>query len=202
MVDGRYCVWLNAFAVVFFVLVVSACSSVGGSKNQTATQKSDDAASAGITEPNRAPRPGASFAWLTRAKQFYDAPRFEGSSTETMLEDAIVDVLTAKGFKYTPSPSQSEFLVGYTVVLGDTLSDAEINAMYEVDPELKSVKSDSKSYEHGTLVIKVFDSEAQRSIWSGSLKGYASLELPDEMRKRRLRAIVEEVLASFPDNGQ
>ena len=199
MVEGKNRAWFNASTTFFFVLLVVACGSVGGDKKQRAEQESVDAPGVGTSESSRALKPGASFAWLNRAEQFYDAPRFKGDSVETVLKDTIVDVLTAKGFRFTPSSNQSDFLVGYTVILGEPVSDAEIDAMYEVEPELKSVRSNSKSYEHGTLVIKVFNPGVWRSIWSGSYEGYASLELPDEVRKRRLRVLVEEVLATFPE---
>ncbi len=199
MVDGKHRGWLCALTAILFTLLVAACSSTGGDSKQQAEQNSAAAASVGTSKSNRILKPGDSFAWLNPAEQFYDAPRFKGESVEALLKDTIVEVLTAKGFRFTPSSNQSEFLVGYTVVLGDTLNDAEIDAMYKVEPELKSVHAPSKSYEHGTLVIKVFDPGVWRSIWSGSYEGYASLELPDEVRKRRLRALVEEILAPFPE---
>ena len=111
-------------------------------------------------------------------------------------------VLTQKGFHYVRSAEQSELLVGYTLVLGSTLNAAELEELHRLEPELKSVEVDPKHYERGTLLIKVIDADTQRAVWRGRREGFAHLEMPEELRKQRLRAVIEDVLAAFPTGAE
>ena len=70
-------------------------------------------------------RSGANFSWLEGGRIFYDAPRFKGQPIKFFLEEAILEVLTKKGFHFVSSAKESEFLIGYTVLLGNPLTDEQ-----------------------------------------------------------------------------
>ncbi len=141
---------------------------------------------------------GATFSWLEGGKIFYDAPRFKGQPIAFFVDEAILEVLTEKGFHFESSSAQSEFLVGYTVLLGNPLTDEQAEAISKRDPSL--AEADPTSLEEGQMVIKVVEPKKRRAIWTRVTDKFAAaLEFPQSERRDRIHEIVKELLAPFPN---
>ena len=179
---------INLLARIVLALLVIASHPITAADRQPATSSNSD----------QVVRAGASFSWLEGGRIFYDAPRFKGQPIAFFVNEAILEVLTEKGFHFVPSSEQSEFLVGYTVLLGNPLTDEQAEAISKRDPSL--AKADPGSLEEGQFVIKVVEPKMRRSIWTRvSNKFAAALEFPQVERNKRIHAIVRELLAPFPN---
>ena len=178
---------------------LAACSSLQ-ERPEDASSAQDEAMAQSDTTP-RALKRGESFAWRPAGRFFYDAPRFTGGEVKPMLEDIIVNTLTSRGLQYAETPDvaqNADLWVGYIVVLGGTLSDADMQSLHEKEPELKTTGSDPNRYEKGTLVIKLLDAKTQNLIWRGSVEGFTNLDMFNDVRLNRLRDVVQGMFTTFP----
>ena len=148
--------------------------------------------------PGPALRAGATFSWMPSGTFFYDAARFKDSDIRANLEKIIISELKNKGYNFVDSAADAEFHIGYLLVLESALSEAEIEELYQQQPEFRSLQLDPEEFEHGTYMIKAVDPKTRRHFWRNTLKGFTNLNMTGEIRDRRLHAGVKEILNSFP----
>ena len=140
---------------------------------------------------------GAYFSWGRII--FFDAPRFRGSDVNTILNDAIIETLAGKALHYTEKSTDSNYLVSYTIILGNTLDEKALKALYEQDPALKAAEFDPSRYESGSFIIKLLDSKTHTEIWSHTVAGVAGFDIPNNVRVKRTRSLVQTAFSTFPD---
>jgi len=189
---------LTAFIVTPALLALIACAEL------TEPEPSEEAAALGRTslvytsDPDFKPEPGDFYAWLPEATRAYHDQRIPEGSVEGVMRDAIRTELGARGYRYTTSQANSDFLVGYTVALESALDDAAIVAKYGLQPGLVGAGVDHARYEKGTLIIYLVEPGRMQVVWRAALQGLVVLDLPPEMREPRVRAAVNRVLARLP----
>ena len=138
---------------------------------------------------------GMKFAWGERT--FFDAPRFSDSDIEQQLDAAIVDGLILKGLKPAQYSEDSQFLVYYTVVLGE-VSHEKASEQRPV-AELSEVEGAAiNSIEYGKILLVLRETETGRLIWQEGVSGFTGLDMQDEERKQRLLRLVEILLDDLP----
>jgi len=191
---------LYALAVPFFVFLVTACSTTSDPVNKPAAQSLSAAQTDTGLQVNKTLRPGATFSW--GPKYFLDAPRFKDTDAQQLVEETILEVLTGKGFQYAPQSNQTDLQVEYVILSGDTLSATGIEELLMREPELKTQGLKPENFENGTMIITVRDKKSQRMVWQGKKQDVVNLEMPENTRKQRLRSILEDVFATFPQNIQ
>jgi hypothetical protein len=141
--------------------------------------------------------PSATFAWAPQITRYYSDPRFKNTPLQGMFHNAIKRKLQEKGYRYTPSPDQSDLLVGYVLALESAVSDDAIKRIYGVEPGFLAESPDREKYEKGTVIIDVYETRTRRSVWRTILQGFAVFDLSEEERRGRVEATVNMMLQGF-----
>lgn len=150
-----------------------------------------------VAEPGLAVAPNSSFAWLPNTSLVKNDAPFDAQTIQGMIKDAIKASLSAKGYQFIPSGQQSDFLVAFTVALESGASDKTLTIKYGITPGLR-IQSDTTGMEKGTIIIDIVQFGSKRSLWRGALQGLAHLELDDAIRRKRINAVVGDLLSKFP----
>lgn len=140
----------------------------------------------------------SSWAWLP-GKQLVSAdPRMQDSNVNSLLEAAIATVMQEKGYAKSGLQGGGDLLVGYLVTLNDPDTQKQIGEDYGVQPSLNMSSPDTTRYEKGTLVIDVVDRATGRTAWRSALQGFASFELNESERAKRINSMVARMLSGLP----
>lgn len=130
-------------------------------------------------------------------KTFFDAPRFNDKNIEEKLDLALLDGLNAKGLKFTNHPDNSEYLLSYTLVLGEIIGEQESLEIKTADPDLVNAK-DISTLEYGKLLLVFRVRETGELVWQNGVSDFASIDMPNDIRQQRLLKIVEILLDELP----
>jgi uncharacterized membrane-anchored protein len=177
---------IKRFRTVKFSLLVTALLLVA-----TSGSAQDPGADAGSNTSY------STFAWMKQNIQFYDAARFRGVPIRELLEKTIIEELETKGLRFSSSGTSANLLVAYTLVLEDTADDAEIETLYEAEPELRPLEIEDRDFEEGLLLLKIVNANTREQVWKRMIRGIAALEMPEDIREARTRSIVHELLSTY-----
>ena len=132
-------------------------------------------------------------------KYFFDAPRFKEHNVQDLLDSAILETLNSYGIQVSEEISGIQYVLNYTVILEGNASQTEIEELYIQEPELKSSSNDTLNFEQGKFLISIRDRDTRKAIWKNSIEGLANLDMPEEIRQKRVIAIVEQAFSTFPN---
>jgi len=96
---------------------------------------------------------GKTYTWMPSGTFFYDAARFNQFDIKAKLEGAIKKELSIKGCFYVEPDQNTDFYMGYIVILEQTLNDSDISKVIEKYPELEFSNINEKKFEQGILII-------------------------------------------------
>ena len=142
---------------------------------------------------------GNSYSWHKSATQYYSNPKIGDPSLQGMLQKAISNTLSAKGYEFNKNSSESDLFVGYVAALESSLSSKEIAEIYGVNPGLPELSSDLNKYEKGTLIIHVFDTKIGRLLWRGALQAEVQIEREPNERWERVQNVINLLMRDFPN---
>ena len=131
-------------------------------------------------------------------KYFFDAPRFKDNDVQELIDRAIIEKLISFGIQITEG-SNKKYVLNYTLVLEDYATQLEIEDLYEQEPELKDSSNEASNFEHGKFIISIRDYDTRAAVWKNNVEGIAGLDMADDVRQKRVKAIVDEVFSTFPD---
>ena len=131
-------------------------------------------------------------------KYFFDSPRFKDNNVQEQLDKEIIEKLNSYGIYLEKAINSSKYLLNYTILLGDTASQTEIEDLYIEDPELENIPKDSAKFERGKLLISIRVRDSHKAIWRSSVEGLTNLDMPEEIRAQRIRAFINAAFATFP----
>ncbi len=132
-------------------------------------------------------------------KYFFDAPRFKDDNIQELLDVAIEEKLKTFGIKLTEGNSSSNYVLNYTLVLEESASQQEIEELYIQEPELKDSSDGEVNFEQGKFLISIRDRDSRMAIWRNNVEGIASLDMPDEIRQKRVKTIIDKAFLTFPN---
>ncbi len=132
-------------------------------------------------------------------KYFFDAPRFKDDNIQELLDVAIEEKLKTFGIKLTEGNSRSNYVLNYTLVLEESASQQEIEELYIQEPELKDSSDGEINFEQGKFLISIRDRDSRMAIWRNNVEGLASLDMPDEIRQKRVKTIIDKAFMTFPN---
>ncbi len=131
-------------------------------------------------------------------KYFFDAPRFRDSTVQKQLDDAISQKLKTYGINLSEGNANSKYVLNYTILLGDTASQSDIEDLHAEEPELKKNEEQATDVEQGKLLISIRDRETYKPIWKNIVEDLAILEMTDdEIRQQRVKKIVDQAFETF-----
>ncbi len=132
-------------------------------------------------------------------KYFFDAPRFKEHNVQELLDTAISEKLKTYGIKISEGNSSSKYVLNYTLVLEESATQLQIEDLYEHEPEFKDSEDEELNFEHGKFLISIRDRDTRAAIWRNDVEGLASLEMPDEIRQKRVKTIIDQAFMTFPN---
>ena len=132
-------------------------------------------------------------------KYFFDAPRFKDKNVSDLIDNAIYEKLMTHGIQLTKGDTNSKYVLNYTILLGDTASEREIEDLYKEEPELKELTEDTSNFEQGKFLITIRDRKTNKLTWRNSVEGLANLNMSKEIRLKRVLTIVDEAFSTFPN---
>ncbi len=143
---------------------------------------------------------GSTFSWMPSGTFFYDSARFKNPAIRDRLRGKIIQEFQARGYEFVETGEDVSFQVGYTLILENSLDDTELQKLYQQMPYLESLQLDPDKYEQGILIIKAVDPQTRRHFWRNTIQDFVNLEMPADVRDKRLHEIIHIVLASFPES--
>ena len=132
-------------------------------------------------------------------KYFFDSPRFNDRNVKMELDIAILEKLETYGIKLNDVNNNYKYVLNYTILLGESASEAEIDDLYEQIPDLKVHPKESANYEQGKLLISIRDRNTRHAIWKSNVEGLANLKMSNEIRQQRIKLIIDDAFATFPN---
>ncbi len=142
---------------------------------------------------------GSSYSWHKNATQYYSNPKISDPTLQGMLQKAISNNLSAKGYGFNKNSWESDMFVGYVAALESSLSSEEIAEIYGVNPGLPELSNDLNKFEKGTLIIHVFDTKLGKLLWRGALQAEVQFEREPAARWERVQNAVNALLRDFPN---
>jgi hypothetical protein len=142
----------------------------------------------------------STFAWARSLQQTSHDQSPENVSIDMLLQEAIIDTLQGKGYRYSAVPGEADLIITYRVALdtpGGIQQQAEMNTG-QLQPSLNLTSPDPGKYEKGTLDIEVTERSTGLTAWRSALQGFANLELSDAERRKRIGLMVDRMLAGVP----
>jgi hypothetical protein len=142
----------------------------------------------------------STFAWATSLQPASQDQNPGSIPVDALLQEAIIDNLQGKGYRYSAKPGEGDLIVTYRVELdspGTGRESAEA-AAEQLQPSLNITSPDPGKYEKGTLVIEVTERLTGLTAWRSALQGFAYRELSDAERRQRMRLMVDRMLAGVP----
>ena len=136
--------------------------------------------------------------WKAGGSYIAPSERISADIMKPLIESAISNALQAKGYQFVSDPDKAQLLVSYVAGLETELSDADITQRFGVMPGFQAKNPDKAQYEKGSIIVDIVDVGAGKSVWRGAIQGFASVELSDDERRKRLEKIMSELIAQFP----
>lgn len=141
---------------------------------------------------------GKTFSWMEMMTHYYSNPKLSDPNLQGMLQAAIANNLSAKGYVLNDTDSLSDFVVGYVAALDSSLNADELTKLYGMDPGLPELSTDLSKYEKGTLIVHMFNPKSGELLWRGALQAEVILNNKQDARKQRVLEVVSRLLRSFP----
>lgn len=141
------------------------------------------------------------FDWMPTESRRVDL-RARDPMVEQRIRDAIQRELEAKGLRKVDSPDP-DIRIGYLLVLDEGVDSQTVYEGAAPDWRYRSygpgtTTTRSQMLTVGTLVIDVFDSARQESVWRGMAEGQVREEQDPEKRRARVNDAVKKILAGYP----
>ena len=150
--------------------------------------------SVGGTTPVPSP---ASYSWVRSSAVLIDDPRLDAVRLRALVRGALQEGLAAYGL--APGSRGTAMLqAGYVVALEKELDDSTVSSMFGLDAGLTATPEEAAKYDKGTLIVNIAHTGARTPLWQGSVQAFADLDLPEEVRRQRVRRAVELLLSRIP----
>jgi len=187
------CSTLHALPAV--LLLLAGCTTKTANDLEPAHPLSRTAiVSSGGTTPVPTP---ATFSWVRASKAVIDDPRMDAAEVRSLVRRALQEGLASHGL--APGSRGTAMLqVGYVVALEKELDESSVSSMFGLDPGLSATDEEAAKYDRGTLIVSIAHTGARVPLWKGSIQVFADLDLPDDVRKQRVRRAVELLLSRVP----
>ena len=178
------------FLLVFFLLIVNAEDEITDDKLMSHASVASVSHLQGFN--------GISYNWMPQAIKYYANPKLGDPTLQGMLQEAIANNLSAKGYVFSNSDTGVDFLVGYIAALDSSLNSEEIGKIYGINPGLPELSNDLNKFEKGTLIVHMFDSKNGKLLWRGALQVEVKLKNDHNARWQRVQKAVALLLHRFP----
>jgi len=134
------------------------------------------------------------YAWMPVSEENGD-PRLKNTLLMSRIQTAIAKQLDLKGYKkVSESP---DFLVAYHASVQEKTY-YRPGAFYGRGPGFHRGEDLEGSFEEGTLIVDIVDSETQNLIWQGTAKKVVDWQADPETKTKRINDAVQKIFENFP----
>lgn len=183
----------QALSITLLLALFSSCQTIDEPSEEALLNRA-----AVTTISNMDGFAGNSYSWHKNATQYYSNPKIGDPALQGMLQKAISNNLSAKGYEFNKNSWESDLFVGYVAALESSLSSKEIAEVYGVDPGLPELSNDLNKFEKGTLIIHVFDTKLGQLLWRGALQTEVQIERDHNERWERVQNAINLLMHDFP----
>lgn len=178
---------------IVFVILAAAIATVGCKKNTPPKTFSNMTVKTSSSPDAKFPA-GSQFALV---KQVFDVSQVdEAARINQRIQTALVDELTAKGYKASDS-AEADFLVGYSLKVAQEMDDLAMISQERGNEWIASILS-PEGYAGGALFVQIVDPRKKAPVWLGIFNAEISLASVTEQKKQeRVAYAVRELLKSF-----
>ena len=118
-------------------------------------------------------------------------PKLDAERIDGMVRAALMVGLDRRGYRLGDRGA-TQLRVGYAVVHGDVVDDAQLARIFGVSPGWRP--QGTGSYQKGTIVLLVTDGTGTRALWQGAIQGQVHREANDKARRERIERAVDGLL--------
>lgn len=138
------------------------------------------------------------FGWGISLLRVDPEQNVELSEVQERLHRALLDALPAEGFTYTNQAP--DYLVGFAILAGASLDEAELNNAYgsQLEFPARAETSPPLNYCTGALVLDIVERENGHLLWRGAIKADIDMNLPVDKKQARCDGAIRELLRHYP----
>ncbi len=138
----------------------------------------------------------SSFGWHAELANRPSSESQRLREARTLIEEGLEITLRKNGHRVSPWPgARADYWVAYRVVLDSQVSSNSMVMEFGMAPGF--VSDQSRVYDKGTLIIDLVDVRANRTVWRGSVEGLVTPDMPQDLRKLRLQAAIDQMLSGI-----
>lgn len=145
-------------------------------------------------QPDFALAQGARLHWRSGVAYLFSDARKLPKGTPVYLQPEIQSRLEETGSVFVGSRNESQYGLIAVALLGDGLTAKDVLKRFGLSPSFEA----SRTYEKGTIVIAITDSNSESVLWRGALQTNVNLNMSTEKRQLRVREAVRQLLARVP----
>ena len=186
----------NQFMLVIFVgLLIAGCAA----SNQTKQKKQQHSYSlVQVSNSNLQLPQHVMFSWLPQKRPVLGNTRIDRREISNLLDVSFKQELKKRGYLWNDSHKLAQYYITYVAIAGDSVTEADINRTFKINPGLSSATYGSNSFEKGSLIVDIVDSRSGQSAWRVALQ--ANLDRDDELdaRQQRIKNAVRYIVSKIP----
>jgi len=130
------------------------------------------------------------------------------SDVNGMIQDAVRARFEDAGLVFQSAEAETDLVVAYLLILQNNIGTTAIEDYFGYGREVESIISAAHDewvvkgnapdrFEAGTLVVDVLEAGTGKLIYRGYARRDIRRDLPDQVRRERIEAAVEEILQPF-----
>ncbi|MCE9615053.1 MAG: DUF4136 domain-containing protein [Lentisphaerae bacterium] len=120
------------------------------------------------------------------------------SEVEERLHQSLLSALPGEGFVFTNT--SPDYLVGFAVLAGASLDEAELNRSYGdlLAFPARTGAAPALNYSAGVLIVDIVESAHSHLLWRGAIKADIDMQLPTDRKQARCDGAIRELLRHYP----
>jgi hypothetical protein len=120
------------------------------------------------------------------------------SEVEERIHRSLLDALPREGLTFTNRAP--DYLVGFAVLAGASLNEAELNNSYGdlLSFPARMDTTPALNYNAGVLILDIVERAQGHLLWRGAIKADIELGLPDARKQARCDGAIRELLRHYP----
>lgn len=193
----------NVCISVFLLALLPLVSSCAGNREARTMEAARRISVVTRTAPEFRPAPDASLVWYSDIiVQDQGAAVRVTPEQLAVIKQTIDSRLTGKGYRFSSSPDEADFMLAAALVMDQSAESQNINQLVELYPGLANSFNDLLA---GTLLVVITrptDPRTAPLMWRGAAQAYAMGEtLPADVRLSRLQGYTARLINEVPAAG-
>ena len=188
----------NLFILVM-VILFAACSPVSREADRV-LQSPIDIESTVSDETNFSQF--TTWSWIPGAEHIRIDRRLEDADTPSRIAAMVESHMYSRGFKRTDTAP--DLVMNFHLAIND-IDESTIEEFYsggdmpKYRANFSGPKKVEKEWKEGSLILFMFDTKTGQLVWQASAQAEVTLEeVPQDIRDKRLKAIVDEMFEKLP----